>query len=128
MKVGSWVQSNIGYGRELVESGIAGAGAARRRIQEEGDLASDLAAAAAQSWKPAIAGAVIGAVVGFLSEDRKPRRSALLGGVIGASVGFISGAAWESRRITSVIARSAIKEINARRDSHYLAKNPIDYA
>jgi hypothetical protein len=127
MKVGSWVKSNINYGRELAESGIAGASAARRRIAEEGDLASELATAAVQSWKPAVACAVLGAVVGYLGDDRKMRRGALLGGIIGASVGFIGGVAWESRQITSTIARSAVREVNSRRDSRWLEENPIDY-
>jgi hypothetical protein len=128
MKVGSWLKSNIGYGHELLESGIAGADAARRRILDEGELASDLTDAAIQSWKPAVAGALLGAAVGFLCEDRKTRRGALLGGVIGASVGFIGGAAWESRRITGILASSAMKEVNTRRDSRFLEENPIDYA
>ena len=128
MKVGSWVKSNLDYGRELVESGMEGARSARSGELQDTDLASELASAAAESWRPALLGAVLGAALGSLSNDRKAGRGAVIGGIFGAAIGLAGGIAWESRHVTGALARGAMKQVSSVRDARWLADNPVDYA
>jgi hypothetical protein len=38
------------------------------------------------------------------------------------------GVAWSSRGLATDIGRSVLRKVNAVRDEHWLAANPIDYA
>ena len=128
MSIGNWVKENIEYGRELIDSGLEGATAARRELLDDETIAAELGRAAKESWKPAALGAIVGALTAVLLDDEKPTRSAIVGGLLGGVLGYSGGVAWETRRVTGPLARGAAKSIGAVRDARWLEKNPITYA
>ncbi|MGJ5818975.1 hypothetical protein [Paludibaculum fermentans] len=127
MKLGSWVKSNIEYGRDLVESGLEGASTVRKASFGDDEIAGEFSRAAEESLLPALIGACIGAAAGYITDDRKAGRGALIGGVVGGAIGFTGGLAWGSRRVTGALAGGAMKKINAARDEHWLEKHPVVY-
>ncbi len=121
------VKSNLEYGKELVESGIEGANEARKAVLESEETANLLAVAAEKSWQAASFGVLVGAVVGALTDDRKPVRGVVVGGILGALAGFGGSFAWRTRPLTVAMARQAGKRIGNTRDRHWLDRHPINY-
>ena len=119
--LGDWIKSNLRDTRELIDSGLQGA----RGVPDGGPA---LARAARNSWAAAAVGACIGAAGGIATDDRKPARGAIVGGFLGAVVGLSAGMAWNAREVISYTVESALKNVSGVRDSHWLAKHPIDYA
>jgi len=128
MNIGDAIKSNIEYGNNLVESGLEGASTGGKAAIEDHRVATELAQAVYDSWQPALAGACIGLLAGYLTDDRKPARGALVGSLLGAALGFGGGMAWGSRQLTGAMARGAMRSINQARDARWLETNPIDYA
>lgn len=127
MSVSENIKSNLAYGREIVESGIEGANAARKSAlatQESTDMVTE---AAQESWQAAALGAMAGAIFGVLADDRKPVRGVIAGGLLGMAAGFAGSFAWKTRPLTGAMAREAGKRIGAVRDGHWLAENPVNY-
>ena len=52
----------------------------------------------------------------------------LLLGAAGSAIGFCAGFSWKTRKLTSTLAHSAVREVRRVKDEHWLDKNPIDYA
>lgn len=119
------VKSELGYAADLIGAGVEG-------IVSAWKAGGKLQVAAAR--KPAIvASTVAGAALGVLSACLNGRRRSLgyraaLCGLAGTAVGLGVGMAWESRAFTSGAARGAMRKVNAVRDAHWLAANPIAYA
>lgn len=123
----NWLKENLEYGKELAGGAIKGATQAGRDTFHEGDVASQLSNAAKHSWQPAVIGGCVGALVAYLTDERRSAKTALVGGVLGAAVGFSGGVLWGSRTVTGPIARGAMKQVNELRDKHWLEKNPVVY-
>ncbi len=122
----NWLKENLDYGKELASSALKGAESAGHEVWA-GEGASELSRAAKESWPPALIGAVVGALVAYLTDERKSAKSALAGGLVGAAVGFSGGVIWGSRGVTAPIAKSALKGVSQARDKHWLDKNPVVY-
>ena len=122
----NWLKENLEYGKELASSALKGADSARHDVLA-GDGLSEISRAAKHSWQPAVIGACVGALVAYLTDDRKSARTALAGGLVGAAVGFSGGVLWGSRSVTGPIAQGALKQVNQVRDKHWLDKNPVVY-
>lgn len=128
MKIGRWLKSGVEYGRDLAGSGLQGARSARDTILEGEPVSAVLTRSMRESWAPTVIGAGAGAAVGYLLDRRKPSAGKIAAcSIIGAVLGFGTGLAWETRDLSSGMARGARKKINETRDSHWLAKNPIDF-
>jgi len=127
MSVSETIKTNLAYGKELVESGIAGANEARKVTLESPETTDMVTAAAQESWQAAAVGAMVGAIFGVLADDRKPVRGVIAGGLLGAAAGFAGSFAWKTRPLTSAMAREAGKRIGAARDEHWLETNPVNY-
>ena len=127
MKITEQVKTNLEYGKELVESGFEGAKEARDAVLKSDETAGILAVAAEKSWQAATVGVLAGAILGALTDDRKPVRGVIAGGILGAVLGFGSSFAWKTRPLTSAMAREAGKHITTTRDKRWLSKHPIDY-
>jgi uncharacterized protein YcfJ len=123
----NWLKENLDYGKELASSALKGADTARREVLHEHEVVSEISRAAKDSWQPAIIGAVVGALVAYLTDERKSSRTIAAGGVVGAAVGFSGSVIWNSRAVTGPIAKGAIKRVNETRDQHWLEKNPVVY-
>jgi hypothetical protein len=48
--------------------------------------------------------------------------------VLCAAAGFFAALAWNTRKVTGAMARSAAEEVGKVRDEHWLEMNPINYA
>lgn len=123
----NWLKENLDYGKELASSALKGADTARREVLHETEVVSEISRAAKESWQPAVIGAVVGALVAYLTDDRKSSRTIVAGGIVGAAVGFSGGVIWGSRSVTGPIAHGALKKVNEVRDQHWLEKNPVVY-
>jgi len=128
MKIGDWLKSEVDYGRNLAGSGLQGARAAADSILHGEHVGKILGRSARASWAPTVMGAGLGALCGLLAQRRKPNAAAVAAmGVVGGVVGFTAGVAWETRQLSSGIARGAIRNIGTTRDSHWLGKHPINF-
>jgi hypothetical protein len=129
MTAGAWLKSSIDYGRELIDSGVAGARSRQETIFAGEPVVSLLTRSAAQAWKPLTVGACLGLLGAYARNGRKPNSAEVLAStLLGATIGLGTGIAWETRYLTGDIARGAMKNMDAVRDAHWLSRNPITYA
>ncbi|HYM75370.1 MAG TPA: hypothetical protein VE377_05265 [Candidatus Dormibacteraeota bacterium] len=128
MNVMEWSKANVDYGRKLVDSALEGARTGEDEFLKEESLPSFLGESARQALAPAVVGACLGALGGYLGTGHRSKTRALVGAFLGGAVGFGAGVIWESRQFTASVASSSWKSINQTRDEHWLEMNPIDYA
>lgn len=83
--------------------------------------------AAGEAWKAALVAACIGALGGYVADERKPARGALLFGLAGGALGLSGAMAWNSREALKATASDAVNNVRAARDARWLSKNPIPY-
>ena len=123
-----WSKSSVDYGRKLVNSAVEGAHAGEIEFLNEEPLDPYLRESARQALGPAVIGACLGALGGYLGNGRRSRTRALACGLVGGAIGFGAGLIWDSRHFTASVASGAWKSIGKTRDEHWFEKNPIDYA
>lgn len=129
MNLDAWLKSGIEYGWDLLCSAVEGARSVEQQMREQGQPGEALRRSALNSLGPSVAGASLGLAAGYLMSRRKSRHSAAAAlGIAGALIGFAAGMAWSTRHMTGDIARGAKKRVDATRNSHWLAKHPVDYA
>ncbi len=119
--------TRLAYGRRLVKAGISGIRTGRENFdpQRASALVSN---SAEESLKLAVVGACLGILPAFLIRRRSRLASALVLGAAGSAIGFCAGFSWKTRKLTSTLAHSAVREVRRVKDEHWLDKNPIDYA
>ena len=71
--------------------------------------------------------AAIGACAGLLRFRRRSISRTVAYGVAGSAIGFVAGFTWKTRDLTASMARSALKEMGAVRDEHWIEKHPVNY-
>ena len=123
-----WSQSSVDYGRRLVDSAVEGARTAEDEFLEQEPLGPFLGQSARQALGPALIGACLGALGGYMGNGRRSSKRALVCGFLGGAIGFGAGMIWDSRHFTASVAAGAWKSIGKTRDDHWFEKNPIDYA
>jgi hypothetical protein len=119
------VDNSLAYGRKLVDAGITGARMGRENLGSEA-LSTLLSSSAQDSLKMAAAGACLG--LSFLLRRRNRISGALGWSALGSALGFCAGFAWKTRKLTSTVAHSTLRELRRASDEHWLELNPIDYA
>ena len=119
--------TRLAYGRRLVNAGISGIRTGRENFdpQRASALVSN---SAEESLKLAVAGACLGILPALLMRRRSRLASALVFGAAGSALGFCAGFSWKTRKLTSTLAHSAVREVRRVKDEHWLETNPIDYA
>lgn len=128
MKPLNWLESNFGYGRDLVNSGWEGARSAQLKTLDGASVAAVLTDSVRSSWPSAVVGAYLGALGASLGGRRKVNYGAIVGaGLLGATVGVATGMAWGTRHLTAEIAHGAKKNFDTVRDAYWLKKNPVPY-
>ena len=128
MNLREWSKSSVDYGRKLVDSAVDGARTGEDRFLKEAPLVPFLNESARRSLAPAVVGACLGVLSGYLGKERRSTTSALADGLLGGAIGFGAGMIWENRELTASVASSAWEGIGKARDEHWFEKNPIDYA
>lgn len=107
---------NKAYGWKLIEAAISG-------------IRKPEAPASNQPPVGLLVKCLTGAAFGTWADTCVRRRPARFSRTAAyAAGGFVATLAWNTRKITSAMARSAAKEIGKARDEHWLEKNPINYA
>ena len=127
MTVQQWIESEVKYGRKVLDAGLEGTRSAREAFLKGKPLTPYLN----DSVRKAVIPAAIGTCVGALGSAAGRNRSAgrvLAFGLLGAAIGFGLGFAWESRRLTFSALANAFKKIDKVRDDHWFERHPIDYA
>lgn len=129
MKIGRWLKSGVEYGRDLADSGWQGAREAYDTVQGDEPVRALLTRSARASWAPAAVGAGAGAVCALIATRRRSNKlGALLAmSAVGAVAGFAAGVAWETRELSSEMARGALRGMSPVRDAHWLDKHPINF-
>jgi len=127
MTIGNWVKSNVDYGRSLAGSGLEGARAAKDELLHGEKVSTVLAESARKSWVPALAGIGVGVLVGYFANRKKPASGVIAGSLIGGAVGFGAGVAWQTRQLSTGVAKGAIHGMREASDSHWLDKNPVNF-
>jgi hypothetical protein len=128
MSVREWSQSEVEYGRKVLDSGLEGARSGREAFLHGRPLTPFLSETVRSALKPAAIGACLGLLASCPGSRRRPAGRVLLLGLLGGVVGFGAGVIWESRRLTATVVSSALDNIGKVRDEHWLEKHPIDYA
>ncbi|MDR3762597.1 MAG: hypothetical protein P4M01_00725 [Acidobacteriota bacterium] len=128
MKIGEWVKSEVDYGRNLAGSGWHGAREAAGTLLEGEGARAVWNRSLRSSWVPTAIGVGVGAVCALIAGGRRPKAGAVAAmSVAGGVAGFTAGVAWETRQLSSGIARGAMRGVGEARDSHWLSKNPINF-
>lgn len=124
MSVREWSQSEVEYGRKVLDSGLEGARSGLEAFLDGRPLTPFLSESIRKALKPAAFGAVLGVLASCPGSRRRSAGSVLGFGLLAGAAGMI----WQLRHVTAYIASSAWKNIDRVRDEHWLEKNPIDYA
>lgn len=122
------VTSPVGYGRKLLNAGIAGIRSGQDSARGEQPLSTIATEAAQGSLTLAAMGACVGLVSSCLLHRRNSLSKAVVLGSVGSALGFFAGFSWKTRSVTSSMAQAAARELRKARDERWLELNPIDYA
>jgi len=121
-------QSNVGYSRKLLSSGLEGARSGRDSFLNGKPLAPLLREFAENALGPAALGVCIGILGSHPGNGYRSGRRAFAYGVLGGVIGFGAGMAWGSRHLAASVTAGALRNVGRTRDEHWLERNPIDYA
>lgn len=124
-----WSQSEVEYGRKVLNSGLAGARTGQEAFLNGKPLTPFLGKAVRCASTPAAVGILVGVLGSFAGRNQYkcPKRTLVLG-LVGGAVGLGMSIAWQSRRLTAYAANGALRNIGRVRDEHWLETHPIDYA
>jgi len=123
-----WSKSGVDYGRKLVDSALEGAREGEDNFLKEESLVPYLGESARHALAPAVLGACLGVVSGYLVNGRRSSSRALAFGLVGGAIGLGAGLIWESSPLTARVVSGAWDKVSKTRDEHWFEKNPIDYA
>ena len=123
-----WSKSNVDYGRKLVDSALEGVRTGEDEFLKEKPLGPFLTKSAHGALQPALMGACLGALGGYLADRDRSKARTFAWACLGAAIGFGAGVIWDNRHFTAHLATGAWKNLEKTRDEHWFEKNPIDYA
>jgi hypothetical protein len=128
MTVQQWIESEVNYGRKVLDAGLEGTRSGREAFLNGRSLTPILR----QSFGKALLPAAIGACIGSVGSGAVYRRGSvsriLRSALMGAAAGFFLAIAWENRDLTASALSGALKKIGKVRDEHWFERHPIDYA
>lgn len=116
------------YSRSLIDSGMTGLRSGCESYLEGRSLPSAVGDTACRSLAFAALGTIVGLIPAFSGTRRERLQRSLSYGALGCGIGFCAAFAWQTRQLTSSMARGAVKKIEAASDEHWLERHPIDYA
>ena len=128
MNLKEWSKSSADYSRKLVDSAVHGARTGEGKFLKEESLVPFLNESARRALMPAVVGACLGILHGYLGNERRSTSRTLADGLLGGAIGFGAGMIWENRELTTSVVSSAWESIGKVRDERWFEKNAIDYA
>ncbi len=133
MKLTTLVRSNTDYSRNLLHAAYSGARVAQENAFDRQEMGKLVARTTVNSLGLAMMGAIAGAAGARICTTRVPTKQrpesglAISGALIGAAFGLSTGLLWNTRPLTEVAVRGAMKSVDAVRDANWLARNPISF-
>ncbi len=131
MDLRDWTNSEIEYGRKLLDSGIDGARTGRDTFLHGRPITPFVSDSARKALKPSVVGAYLGMCLGALGsksdEEEGSIAKILLLGLLGGAIGFGTAMAWESRELAESAASEALRNIHKVRDEHWVEKHPVAF-
>lgn len=127
MDLRTWSESEVEYGREVLDSALEGARSGRDAFLSGRPLTPFLSESVRKALVPAAVGTLIGVLGSYAGDRQRTIGKILMFGLLGGVMGFGTGVAWESRRLTAGAANRALKNIHKVRDEHWLEKHPVAY-
>ena len=115
------------YGRKLINAGISGIRSGHQDLGPR-SVSNCMVAAVPGSFKLAALGACLGLLPGLLMRRRSRVSTAIALATAGSALGFCAGLTWKTRKVTSSLAHSALREVRKVNDERWLERHPIDYA
>ncbi len=128
MELRNWSKSEFEYGRRVLSSALEGARCGGGAFFKGRSLTPFISEGVRDALKPAAVGACIGVLGSCPGDHRNSIGRTLAFGLVGWAIGFGAGVAWKTRGLTECVASNAFRNINKRRDEHWLERHPIDYA
>ena len=128
MNLKEWSKSSADYGRKLVDSAVEGARTGESEFLKDEPLVPFLNESARRALAPAVVGACLGVLHGYLENGHRSTSRAIADGLLGGAIGFGAGLMWENRDFTARVVSGAWESIGKARDEHWFEKHPIDYA
>jgi len=119
--------SRFAYGRKLINAGISGIRSGQQDLGPR-SVSNCMVAAVPGSFKLAALGACLGVLPGLLMRRRSRVSNAIALAAAGSALGFCAGLTWKTRKVTTSLAYSALREVRKVNDERWLEKHPIDYA
>lgn len=117
-------KGDLSYVRELASAGVEGVADARREAKIR--LFTPWTAMILSA--PVALGISAGAFRTHWFGKRKTSSAMALGGLLGGVLGCGAAVAWASRDLMAAASRGSARRVQAVRDAHWLAANPIDFA
>ena len=128
MKLATRIRSNADYSRSLVDAALSGARSAQEKALPAEKLGTLVAKSTVNSFGWAVMGAIAGAAGARIHNKQQPESDfAVSGALLGAAFGLSTGLLWNTRPLTQVVVRGAMKSVDAARDANWLAQNPINF-
>ena len=128
MNLREWSESEVEFGRKVLNSGLAGARSGREAFLHGRPLTTFMSEAVRNASTPAAVGALVGMLSSLPGRKQRSASRTLVFGLLGWAIGLGLGTAWQSRGLTTCAAQRALKDIGRVRDEHWLEAHPIDYA
>jgi hypothetical protein len=119
---------HLTYSRSLIDSGIAGLRSGCETYLKGRSLPTAVGDPACHSLVFAALGAIAGLIPLFSGTKRGRAQRSLGYGALGCGIGFCAAFVWQTRQLTSSMARGAKKKMELTSDEHWLERHPIDYA
>ena len=128
MKVSTYIRSNTDYSRSLFLAALNGARTAQENSMDRQQMGKFMTKSTVNSVGWAVMGAIAGAAGARMRNKQQPEfDSTVSGALLGAAFGLGTGLLWNTRPLTQVVMRGAIKSVDAVRDANWLARNPINF-
>jgi len=123
-----WSESEVAYGRRMLDSGLVGLRTGRETFLQGSSLNPFVGESVRKALTPAALGALLGVLGSSPANHHKSVSRTLLFGLLGSAIGFGTGVVWQSRHLTASAARGAVRNIHRVRDEHWVEKHPVAYA
>ena len=120
--------SCLTYSRVLIDSGMSGLRSGCESYLKGRTLTAAFGDPACRSLVFGALGTIAGLIPLFSGTRRERARRSLGYAAAGCAIGFCAAFAWQTRKLTSNMARGARKKIEATSNEHWLERHPIDYA
>ncbi len=110
MNLREWSESEVEYGRKVLNSGLAGARSGREAFLNGRPLTPFLERSSPKCLNPSCRGSTRRHTGQFPGTQSQVRKKTIVFGLFGWAIGLGVGIAWQSRGLTACAANGALEE------------------